>query len=60
MKTQKEIAIALKITPQHLNAVLKGRVRPSLGLALRIGEITDIPPERFLPELDTVKPDKAG
>lgn len=50
--TQKELARTIGITPQHLNAVLKGRVRPSLKLALNIERAVGIPPEKFIPELE--------
>lgn len=41
----------MNVTPQHLNAVLKGRVRPSLALALQIESLMGIPLESLLPEL---------
>jgi DNA-binding XRE family transcriptional regulator len=52
MRTQKELAQELGVTPQHLNAVLKGRVRPSLKLAIRISQATGIPVKKLVPELD--------
>ncbi|WP_034622770.1 helix-turn-helix domain-containing protein [Desulfovermiculus halophilus] len=51
MVTQKEFAKKLNVTPQHLNAVLKGRVRPSLKLALQIEALMGIPLESIIPEL---------
>jgi transcriptional regulator with XRE-family HTH domain len=55
MCKQKELAQELGITPQHLNAVLRGRVRPSLKLALRIERATGTPVETFIPELSDTK-----
>ena len=51
MRTQKELAQELGVTPQHLNAVLKGRVRPSLKLAIRISRATGTPLKKLVPEL---------
>jgi transcriptional regulator with XRE-family HTH domain len=55
MRTQKELANILKVSPQHLNAVIKGRVRPSLKLALRLEQETGIPIEKLIPELKGAK-----
>jgi len=52
MQSQRSLAKILNISPQHLNAVLRGRVRPSLRLALEIERLTSTPKERFIPELD--------
>lgn len=51
MKKQKEFAKDLDVSPQHLNAVLRGRVKPSLQLALGIESLMDIPAETLIPEL---------
>ncbi len=48
---QKEIARQLDVTPQHLNAILKKRTRPSLKLALKLESVLGLPAEQFLPEL---------
>lgn len=52
MRTQKELAQELGVTPQHLNAVLKGRVEPSLKLAIRISRATGTPLRKLVTELD--------
>jgi len=52
-QTQKQTAKLLNITPQHLNAVLRGRTRPSLQLALGIEHVMGIPREAFIPELSS-------
>ena len=52
MQSQRSLAKILNISPQHLNAVLRGRVRPSLRLALEIERLTGTPKEGFIPELD--------
>ena len=60
MMNQRELARQLGITPQHLNAVLRGRCRPSLRLAVQIERLTGMPKERFLPELgERCGPDSA-
>jgi transcriptional regulator with XRE-family HTH domain len=51
MSKQKEYAKKMNVTPQHLNAVLKGRVRPSLKLALQIEQLMGIPLDTLIPEL---------
>jgi len=57
MYTQKELARVIGVTPQHLNAVLRGRVKPSLKLALLIEKHMNISVDRLIPELkDKVSP----
>lgn len=51
MKTQRECAKELRITHQHLNAVIRGRIRPSLKLALRIEDLMGVPIGEMIPEL---------
>jgi transcriptional regulator with XRE-family HTH domain len=51
MMNQRELARRLNVTPQHLNAVLRGRCRPSLRLAVRIERLAGVPKERLIPEL---------
>jgi transcriptional regulator with XRE-family HTH domain len=51
MMNQRELARKLGVTPQHLNAVLNGRCRPSLRLAVRIERLAGVPKERLIPEL---------
>ena len=55
MQSQRSLAKILNVSPQHLNAVLRGRVRPSLKLALEIERLTGKPKEQFIPELDECK-----
>lgn len=57
VKTQREIAKKIRVSPQHLNAVLRGRVKPSLRLALKIEQVMGIPPEQFIPELSSARLD---
>jgi plasmid maintenance system antidote protein VapI len=40
---QRDIAKKLETHPVYLNAVLRGRARPSPDLALRISKLTGIP-----------------
>jgi transcriptional regulator with XRE-family HTH domain len=58
MMNQRELARRLGITPQHLNAVLNGRCRPSLRLAVRIERLAGVPKERLIPEL--AEPEGSG
>ncbi|MBP7233263.1 MAG: helix-turn-helix transcriptional regulator [Syntrophaceae bacterium] len=37
------MAKMIGVTPEHLNAVIRGRTRPSLNLALRIAHETGVP-----------------
>jgi|ADurb_Total_1213_FD_contig_21_1480810_length_517_multi_4_in_0_out_0_1 DNA-binding XRE family transcriptional regulator len=40
---QRIMAKMIGVTPEHLNAVIRGRTRPSLNLALRIAHETGVP-----------------
>jgi transcriptional regulator with XRE-family HTH domain len=51
MMNQRELAKRLRVTPQHLNAVLRGRCRPSVRLAVEIERLAGVPKERLIPEL---------
>lgn len=54
MKTQSEIAKELGITRQYLNAILRGRMRPSLKIALKINQLLGVPLVSIRPDLKDV------
>lgn len=45
---QKEIAAAIGVTREHLNAVLRGRVRPGGKLAVKLERATGVPLSTWL------------
>lgn len=55
MTTQRQAAKKLGVTYQHLNAVLRNRVTPSIRLAMDIESVLGIPAEKFRPDLAKIK-----
>ncbi|MBF0482256.1 MAG: helix-turn-helix domain-containing protein [Desulfovibrionaceae bacterium] len=52
MNTSKiSLARELGITPQHLNAVLRGRVKPSAALAVKLETRAGVPKESLRPDI---------
>lgn len=55
MTTQREAAKKLGVSFQHLNAVIKKRVRGSVELAIGIEELLGIPADELRPELKPLR-----